>query len=164
MKRLSCGIVIVNAAAEVLLCHATGTYHWDIPKGGTDPGELPVQTALRETREECGLVFSEADLLDLGGFSYRPNKSLHLFAARVERFDAGLCHCSSHYADGWGRMRPEMDDFEWTAFARVQRRCARHMGELLSQRIGLPALLLQLSQRPASQLGFVDASGLHTLT
>lgn len=154
MKRLSCGIVILNSAAELLLCHATGTFHWDIPKGGTQPGETPLDTALRETREECGLVFAAADLVDLGGFSYRPVKALHLFATRVERFDPLLCRCTSHYADGWGRMRPEMDGFEWTAFARIPRRCARHMGELLSRRIALPALLQQLQSQPASQPGF----------
>lgn len=156
MKRISCGIVIVNDTAELLLCHATGTYHWDIPKGGTDPGEAPLDTALRETREECGLVFAADDLLDLGGFAYRPGKSLHLFATRVERLDPGLCRCTSHYPDGWGRMRPEMDAFEWTHFARIPRRCARHMGELLSQRIALAELLQQLTQFPPSQPGFVS--------
>ena len=154
MKRISCGIVIVNDAAELLLCHATGTYHWDIPKGGMEAGETPLDTALRETHEECGLAFAGADLLDLGGFAYRSNKSLHLFAVRVERFDAARCRCSSHYADGWGRMRPEMDGFEWTPFERVLRRCARHMGELLSQTLVLPTLLQRLGQTPISQPGF----------
>ena len=156
MKRLSCGIIILNSAAELLLCHATGTYHWDIPKGGTNPGEAPLDTALRETREECGLIFAADDLLDLGGFAYRPGKSLHLFATRVERFEPELCRCTSHYADGWGRMRPEMDGFEWTHFARVPRRCARHMGELLSQRIALSELLRELNHRPPSQPDFVS--------
>ena len=31
MKTLSCGIVIVNAQHELLLCHVTGAWHWDIP-------------------------------------------------------------------------------------------------------------------------------------
>ena len=32
-RRLSCGIVIVNDARELLLCHVTGHDHWDLPKG-----------------------------------------------------------------------------------------------------------------------------------
>jgi hypothetical protein len=29
----SCGTIIVNPEGKILLCHATGTSFWDIPKG-----------------------------------------------------------------------------------------------------------------------------------
>ncbi len=74
-------------------------------------GETPQRTAIRETAEETGLLFAPADLLDLGHFSYRPVKDLHLYAALTERFDAAACHCSSHFTDLWGRQRLEMDGF-----------------------------------------------------
>jgi putative (di)nucleoside polyphosphate hydrolase len=144
MKTLSCGILVLNAQAELLLCHVTGAWHWDIPKGSAEPGESPLQAALRETREECGHDFTGRDLLDLGRRSYRPRKDLHLFALLSERFDPASCHCDSHYADPWGRNRPEMDGFEWTPFQRVHRRCARHMAEVLTQSLSLPALLARL--------------------
>ena len=160
MKRVSCGIIVVNPAHEVLLCHATGTFHWDIPKGGMDPGETPLETALRETCEESGLIFAAGDVEELGSFRYRRSKSLHLFAALTERFEASRCRCTSHYADGWGRMRPEMDGFEWTPFDRVRLRCARHLGELLSESISLPLLLRRLAARGSCRPGFVaDAAG-----
>ena len=57
------------------------------------------------------------------------------------------CHCSSHFTDLWGRRRPEMDGYEWIAFERVHRRCARRMAELLTQRLSLPRVLRQLQQR-----------------
>lgn len=155
MKRISCGIVVVNATHEMLLCHATGTSHWDIPKGGMDPGETPLETALRETREESGLIFGGDDVEDLGPFRYRRSKSLHLFAALTERFDAARCRCGSHYVDGWGRRRPEMDGFGWFAFERVREHCALHMGDLLLQSIALPALVRRLAQRPPAQPQFV---------
>lgn len=144
MKSLSCGILVLNAQHELLLCHVTGAWHWDIPKGGAEPDEPPRDAALRETREECGLDFSGHALLDLGRMAYRPRKDLHLFAVLTERFDAAACHCDSHYSDSWGRDRPEMDGFEWTRFDRVHRRCARHMAEVLTQKLSLPALLAQL--------------------
>ena len=150
MKTLSCGILVLNAQQELLLCHVTGAWHWDIPKGGIEPHEPPRVAALRETREESGLDFSDRPLLDLGRMAYRPRKDLHLFAVLTERFDAGACHCDSHYTDTWGRDRPEMDGFEWTRFDRVHRRCARHMAEVLTQRLSLPALLLQLQQQTAA--------------
>jgi 8-oxo-dGTP pyrophosphatase MutT (NUDIX family) len=148
MKTLSCGILVLNPAGELLLCHVTGAWHWDIPKGAAEAGEAPLAAALRETREECGHDFSQQPLLDLGRMAYRPRKDLHLFALLSERFDVAGCHCDSHYNDPWGRDRPEMDGFEWTAFARVHRRCARHMAGVLTQTLSLPALLARL-QVPA---------------
>ena len=144
MKTLSCGIVLLNPAAEILLCHVTGAWHWDIPKGSAEPGELPLAASLRETQEECGLDLSARPLLDLGRFNYLPRKDLHLFAVLLRRIDPATCHCASHYTDAWGRSRPEMDGFEWTSFDRVPRRCARHMGALLGQTLSLPALLARL--------------------
>ena len=148
MTILSCGILVLAASHEILLCHVTGAWHWDIPKGHAEPGETPRVSALRETREECGLRLDDQPLLDLGRMAYRPRKDLHLFALISERFDAATCHCDSHYTDHWGRGRPEMDDFEWTPFDRVHRRCARHMIEVLTERLSLPALLDRL-QHPA---------------
>lgn len=151
MKSLSCGILVLNPHSELLLCHATGTSVWDIPKGGAEAGETPLQTAIRETAEETGLRFEPGELLELGHFSYRPVKDLHLYAALRQRSDALNCHCSSHFTDLWGRRRPEMDAYEWTAFARVQRRCARRMAALLTQTLSLPRVLLLLLQRDAAR-------------
>jgi 8-oxo-dGTP pyrophosphatase MutT (NUDIX family) len=148
MKTLSCGILVLNPARELLLCHVTGAWHWDIPKGAAEPGEAPLAAALRETREECGHDFSARPLLDLGRMAYRPRKDLHLFALLSERFDVASCHCDSHYSDPWGRNRPEMDGFEWTVFERVHRRCARHMAGVLTQTLSLSALLKRLQAAP----------------
>jgi 8-oxo-dGTP pyrophosphatase MutT (NUDIX family) len=146
VKALSCGILVLNPRSELLLCRATGTFVWDIPKGGGAHGETPLQTAIRETAEECGLRFAPGELLELGRFAYRPAKDLHLFAALVDGIDARDCRCSSHFTDLWGRHRPEMDAFEWTPFARVPRRCTRRMAALLTHTLSLPQLLRQLEQ------------------
>ena len=151
MKTLSCGILVFNADGELLLCHVTGAWHWDIPKGGLELGESPREAALRETREECGLDLSGACLLDLGRMAYRPRKDLHLFATLIEPFNAADCRCTSHYLDHWGRSRPEMDGFEWTRLAKVPVRCARNMSELLGRTLSLPDLMLRLlSPLPAA--------------
>ena len=147
VKTLSCGILVLNARSELLLCRATGTFRWDIPKGGSEPGESPLQTALRETAEECGLRFAPHELLELGRYAYRPAKDLHLYATLADGIDAATCHCSSHFTDLWGRLRPEMDAFEWSPFERVPRRCARRMAALLTQTLSLSRVLQRLQQR-----------------
>lgn len=154
MKTTSCGILIFNAEAELLLCHATGTSNWDIPKGGADPGESTLNTALRETVEETGLRFDARDLLEIGRHDYRPDKDLFLYAVLIERIDPSLCTCTSHYRSRRGRMLPEMDAFEWTPFARVPKRCAKNMTQLLTVRLSLPALL-----RTLVDAGLVAAPG-----
>jgi putative (di)nucleoside polyphosphate hydrolase len=150
VKAISCGILVLNAESELLLCHATGTFVWDIPKGGGDAGETTLQTAIRETAEETGLVFEAGELLELGHFSYRPGKDLHLYAALRERFDASNCRCSSKFTDLWGRHRPEMDAYEWTPFERVHRRCTRRMAALLTQTLSLPGVLQVLLPRQSA--------------
>ena len=149
-RRLSCGIVVVNDAHELLLCHVTGQDHWDLPKGRPESGETPLQTALRETREECGLVLDAAALLDLGRLPYRARKDLHLFGARLPRIDPAELRCTSHFTDAAsGLRRPEMDGFGWFGFAHARRHCTRRMAAVLCERIDLPALLARLQLREA---------------
>ena len=122
------------------------------PRAAASRARAPLQTAIRETAEECGLRFDAPQLLELGRFAYRPSKDLHLYATLVDGVDAADCHCSSHFTDIWGRRRPEMDAFEWTAFERVPRRCARRMaGVLLTQTLSLPRSVLQQRCRSAAR-------------
>ena len=51
--RLSAGVVVVRLAEEgwrFLLLRAFN--HWDFPKGMVEPGEQPIEAAVREVREE----------------------------------------------------------------------------------------------------------------
>jgi 8-oxo-dGTP pyrophosphatase MutT (NUDIX family) len=146
VKTLSSGILVCNAGAELLLCHATGSSRWDIPKGHGEHGELPQETALRETAEETSLEFQPDELIELGRFTYRPSKDLWLFAALTERLDLAGCRCRTQFQDRYGRMRPEMDGFAWTPFAGVPARCAPNMAILLTTRLSLPGTLQRLVQ------------------
>jgi 8-oxo-dGTP pyrophosphatase MutT (NUDIX family) len=137
-------VLVLNRHAELLLCHATGAAHWDIPKGVGDPGESPRDAALRETDEETGLRLDPGALLDLGRRAYRPDKDLHLFACLIDRVDPKALVCRSRFVDRRGHEQPEADAFEWTPFERVGERCAKRMAALLTREMSLPELLGRL--------------------
>jgi predicted NUDIX family NTP pyrophosphohydrolase len=144
MKTTSCGVLVLDATPQILLCHVTGTAHWDIPKGLRDDGEGESQAAARELDEECGILVPPGMLDDLGRFTYRRGKDLHLFAVLVARIDTRLCFCASTFEDRVGRVRPEMDGFRWAAIDAVTTACAPSMAEVLTVRLSLDALARRL--------------------
>lgn len=73
MPKVSCGLVMVNPERRVLLVHPGGPFFkrrdagvWSIPKGLCEPGEAPMDAALREFREELGFEPRPRELFDLG--------------------------------------------------------------------------------------------------
>lgn len=71
MPKLSAGLLVyrwVDGEAEVLLVHPGGPFWarkddgaWSLPKGEYEPGEDPLEVALREFREELGVDPPVAD-------------------------------------------------------------------------------------------------------
>ena len=51
---VSAGGVVINAQGMVLVVNQRGT-SWSLPKGHVDPGEEPLQAAIREILEESGV-------------------------------------------------------------------------------------------------------------
>jgi len=144
-RTLSCGIVVLLASHELLLCHVTGQRQWDLPKGGIQAGETPCDAALRETHEETGLTLAPAQLVDLGRHDYTASKDLHLFACLSERIDPGSLECTSCFVDRRsGRTRPEMDGFGWFAFDRIGGLCNAPLARLLEGVIDLHGLVADL--------------------
>jgi len=150
----SCGVLVFDASARLLLCHANGSRYWDIPKGMREGQESGAQAAAREAAEECGLRLAPQQLRELGRFPYRSRKDLWLFAVLVRQFEAKTCACSSFYTDRSGRQRPEMDGFRWVAFDQVPQLCAPSLGAVLAGRISLAGIHGQLLY----EVGPVDAA------
>jgi putative (di)nucleoside polyphosphate hydrolase len=131
---VSCGTLVVDARGRLLLCHVTNTKAWDIPKGMLDPGETPLEAAIRELREEAGIAFPPGRFTDLGEFPYRRDKRLHLFKVEAGTELASLVQlvCSSFFPHHvTGAPTPEMDGFRWAGRADVARLCWPRMAERL---------------------------------
>lgn len=134
--KTSCGIIIINELNEIFVGHSTGNKFYDIPKGMLEAGESPISCAVRECQEETSLVFSEAELTELGLFPYNKEKNLHLFFTKVNKSSIELsslvCHSMfEHYYTK--KLLPEVDSFTWIKFNEVEQHCAKSMGKLLTK-------------------------------
>lgn len=132
---VSCGTLVLDERARLLLCHVTGTGRWDIPKGMMDAGETTLQAALRELYEETGLVFDVERFVDLGRHDYRRDKALHLYRVDAGAELANLDHlvCRSFFPHHvTGKPTPETDGFMWATRAEAARLCWPRMAARLS--------------------------------
>jgi 8-oxo-dGTP pyrophosphatase MutT (NUDIX family) len=110
--RLSAGVVVVRQAEEgwrFLLLRAFN--HWDFPKGMVEPGEQPIEAAVREVREE-----SLIDDLDFawGQASTRTGPYSHgkvaCYYVAVTRIEAVTLPVNPELG------RPEHSEFRWVDF------------------------------------------------
>jgi putative (di)nucleoside polyphosphate hydrolase len=131
---VSCGTLVINQRGELLLCHVTHTPRWDIPKGICDPGETTLEAAVRELREETGLVLPPDCFVELGPFEYRRDKRLHLYRvdAGPELDSLGHLECQSffpHHVSG--KPTPETDGFRWATRDEMRVLCWPRMAQVL---------------------------------
>jgi 8-oxo-dGTP pyrophosphatase MutT (NUDIX family) len=88
-KIIAGGGLVLNDRGELLMIFRRGK--WDLPKGKLDKGETIEDCALREVREETGLVNIErGELIDIGYHEYFDQyiqadviKETHWFAMRA---------------------------------------------------------------------------------
>jgi len=80
--------------------------HWDLPGGGREGDESPQECALRETREETGLVLQPGDLTWTASYLRPVRGRVWFFAAHqpAERQDEIVFGSEGQ---GWALMPPE---------------------------------------------------------
>lgn len=119
----SCGFLILRGEPIrefLLMRHAD---RWDLPKGHVDPGESEVQCALRELREETGILATDIEVLD--GLRFTSNyqvrgkksgqlydKTLVIFLARLQR-DVTIS-VTEHAGYQWFPWQPPHQIQAWT--------------------------------------------------
>ena len=67
--------------------HPIQEYSWELPGGFLEPNETSATSAIRELKEEVGLVCEEKDLICLGSFYASPG----LVSGKINFFSAEKC-------------------------------------------------------------------------
>jgi len=155
MFKVSCGVIIADDDS-ILLGHATGKskkYGYDIFKGWAWFNiENHKSAALRELKEESGIVLKRKDLQDLGIFKYQKNKDLHLYIYRSKsikkEFPINTLHCKSTFPVSitpsynvlsWRGMSnlvqtlPEMDGFKICKINNMEQFMYRGLFKIISK-------------------------------
>jgi predicted NUDIX family NTP pyrophosphohydrolase len=130
---LSAGILLFRERAgetEVLLIRPGGPYWrnkdagaWMIPKGAIEPGEAPVEAALREFEEETGTRLSSVPF-PLATIRQAGGKTVEAFAIEGD-LDASAVR-SNHFEVEWpprsGRLQsfPEVAEARWMTIAQAR--------------------------------------------
>lgn len=130
MKKVSCGILLINNKKQLFLEEITPSPSngWsrnkmDIPKGGKEESDKSfLEAALRELKEESNLQLLDEDIkeiIDLGLFKYNKQKDLYLFLFYDknnkylnDKYIFENCFCASTYIDKKnGKEYREVKDF-----------------------------------------------------
>ena len=118
MKTTTCALVIINKDGDILGCHGYGKpveNGFDLPKGCYDDTDKDhLATALRELKEEAGIVLLESEpIIDAGIHNHNSKKNIHIFIYRTEKFpDIESLHCTSYFTDIHGKEVPEVDYYK----------------------------------------------------
>jgi 8-oxo-dGTP pyrophosphatase MutT (NUDIX family) len=84
---LGSAAAIFDAEGRILLVkHTYGRFNWELPGGLGEPHESPMETVMREVREETGL---DVDVKSLTGCYYEPAEDLLHFVFRCEPAQIG---------------------------------------------------------------------------
>ena len=104
------GILPVDEEGHIWLVgqyrYPLDAYSWEIPEGGGPDGEAPEETALRELREETGLIAGQLEFLGLSHLSNSVSDEVaHLFRAT---------HLTLGESEPEGTERLQVRRFSWS--------------------------------------------------
>jgi predicted NUDIX family NTP pyrophosphohydrolase len=148
MPKLSAGLLVYRRVAgrlEVLLVHPGGPFwakrdegSWSIPKGEYEPGEDPLEAAVREFGEELGLAPpSAADAVPLGEVRQASGKRVSAWALEgdVDVDDVRSNTFPMEWPPRSGRIQemPEVDRAGWFDLETARRKLLKGQVPLLDR-------------------------------
>ncbi len=114
--RKTAGLIVTDGNL-ILIGHATNLLKWDIPKGGLEENEDPIEACIREVKEETNINVKKTDLQSLGTHVYtgdREDKLLYLFLYKTDKLPPiDNLKCTSYFTDSRGEKILELDEFKY---------------------------------------------------
>ena len=117
-ERVTAGIIF-HDGNKFLAIRPTDRDKWDVPKGRVEKGETALEAAIRETREETGIIVpASANFIDMGVRSYNKEKDINLFIyyGNLDFIDIKDCSCDSLFVDKNGVEKQEVEDYKFIPF------------------------------------------------
>lgn len=111
------GIFLVRKN-KILIGHPTKASGWTIMKGRPEVNEKPVETALREFKEESGIDLTPYtnQLVFLGTELYKfKHKQIHAYLLKTDT-EFPEPKCESIVTDRGEPFFPELDAFKWVTY------------------------------------------------
>jgi 8-oxo-dGTP pyrophosphatase MutT (NUDIX family) len=115
-------VYLLDAAGHVAIVHSVRRSEWGPPGGWREGSESVLDTAIRETREECGIELSPGDLVPVGyelfrnpsgGGLWRPGQDV------MQVYRADLTELRPPLTSGL----EDTSDREWVDVEEFERRC-----------------------------------------
>lgn len=94
------GGVVRNKKGDLLMIHRLGK--WDLPKGKIEIGESPINAAIREVEEECGIG-------NLTVKNTTPFKTYHTYELDGKPI-LKITHWFNMTSERYGEMRPQIEE------------------------------------------------------
>ena len=152
VQKVSAGLMMYRCSQgelEVLLAHPGGpfwsTRHqgaWTVPKGGLEPGEEPLDAAIREFGEETGFE-PHPPYLPLGHIRQRSGKLVHVWAFKGDCDPSAMTSVTTvmEWPPRSGRQIeiPEIDRVTFFRIDEAHEVINVAQGELLDRLVGLVA-------------------------
>lgn len=118
-------VFIYNKEGKVLVGHAVNKPHnkpntWDLMKGHIEVGEKPLTAALRECREECGLVLKPSDLKLVKQVPYQKGLA-YVYEVHLDYNPTKEeIVCKSTFVTPFGKVFPELSYFAWVDYSELK--------------------------------------------
>jgi bis(5'-nucleosidyl)-tetraphosphatase len=130
---LSAGIVVVRGDPAWTYLLLRAFRNWDFPKGEVDPGESPLETAIRETREETGLTELEFPW----GQVFKETEPYNRGTKTARYYLAATTQAEVVFAVNPAIGGPEHHEYRWVAADELRRLAPSRLKPIVEWAIGV---------------------------